>query len=454
MLAQHSDRSSASESSNGLIAGRYDILRPLGDGAFAVVYEALDRDLGRRVALKLFTSYAPDELELALREARAMARLNHPNVLSVHDIGEHRGTPFLAIEYAQTDLRRWLIAGSRDPNEILHLFCEAGRGLAAAHRADLVHHDFKPANVLLRTDGSAAVGDFGLARHLDSHDDICLDEDDEDEPSPRRGGYAVGTLRYIAPERLLGLHGDDRSDQFSFCVALWEGLAGQHPFFGSDAQRRYESIAAGASGTPRGPAHVVRALRRGLSLEAHDRFNSMDDLLAALEQPRRKSPVRWLRPVATTAMLSAVFLLGVGLSREAPALDVKITPTQELTADAAMDRAYDLAFNGAYGDSLGVVVAVMPIVREADAHYQREYLAKLEILGDLLSEADAHSQAAFMYAGGINLAKRLGDDTTAFEAKRSTATAKARRLTRAAAAADEGEGPGSGNGSSASPGGK
>jgi serine/threonine protein kinase len=247
---------------DGLIAGRFEIVRLLGDGSFAIVYEAIDRDLGRRVALKLFTSYVKDELEAALREARAMARLNHENVLAVHDIGEHRGTPFLAIEYAQMDLRRWLAGGNRDAASIMHLFGEAGRGLEAAHRAGLVHHDFNPANVLVRANGTIAVGDFGLARHLDTGDD-------EQEPEPEENQrYALGTLRYIAPERLRGFPGDERSDQFSFCVALWEALAKSHPFTGSDALRRLDSIARGPSGTiKRAPAHVVRALRRGLSAD-------------------------------------------------------------------------------------------------------------------------------------------------------------------------------------------
>jgi serine/threonine protein kinase len=413
----------------GLIAGRFEIVRPLGDGAFATVYEAIDHDLGRRVALKLFTSYAQDDIDSALREARAMARLNHENVLAVHDIGEHRGTPFLALEYAEMDLRRWLAAGAREGDEILHLFVEAGRGLAAAHRAGLVHHDFKSANVMLRANGCAAVGDFGLARYLDSHDG-------ESERGPSESGsYTFGTLRYIAPERLIGLPGDERSDQFSFCVALWEALARRHPFSGSSAQARYDSIAAGPSGSPRAASHVVKALRRGLSLEAYDRFETLDDLLEAITDPQHCRPLRWLhrglRPVLTATMLASVFVVGVGLSREAPALDVQVTPATVLTADAAMDHLRDLAFDGDNAAYVPALFNTLPVVRETSSSHQQAYLAQLEVLGDLLSEAGAHREASYTYAAAKNLAKDLGLDPTKFVDKRSQAQAKANRFTRA-----------------------
>lgn len=439
----------------GLIAGRFEVVRTLGDGAFAVVYEAIDRELGRRVALKLFNRYAPDELDLALREARAMAWINHANVLAVHDIGEHRGTPFLALEYAETDLHRWLSAGVRDPDTILALLIDAGRGLGAAHRAGLVHHDFKPANVMLRGDGSVAVGDFGLARHLDSQDG--------ESGEPSENDCTLGTLRYISPERLLGCVGDPRSDQFSFCVASWEALCGVHPFAGLDAQRRYESIAAGPSGSPRAPAHVVRALRRGLSLEPDARFSDMDELLAALEQPgrsrswwpshvrppkpsmrimpttasaRASGPARTsifararLRPALSFAALAGVFVLSLIASRDAPA-DPAI-PIMVLVADAGMDSARDLAFDDNPQLAISMLMEVLPIVRQTDRAYQHEYLAQLEVLGDLLAESGAHNQAAMAYAAGKSLARDLDVDPSTFMAKRSVAQAKANRKDRA-----------------------
>lgn len=417
------------------VAGRFEIVRLLGDGSFAMVYEAIDRDLGRRVALKLFTGYASDELESALREARAMARLNHENVIAVHDIGEHRGTPFLAMEYAEMDLRRWLAAGNREPAAIMHLFCEAGRGLEAAHRAGLVHHDFKPANVLLRANGTVAVGDFGLARHLDTADGEHETADGEAESDQslhaRETGlkYALGTLRYIAPERLRGFAGDERSDQFSFCVALWEALAGVHPFSGSDAERRLASISAGPKGTVRAPANVVRALRRGLSVDAYERFENMGELLAVFAEPDHCRPVRWLRrsarPLMTGGMLAGVFVLGVLISRDAPALDVTITPPAVLTADAAMAEARDAAFDRKFKDTVKVLIKTLPVVRETEPDKQLEYLAQVEVLGDLLHKQGAYGEAAAVYAAAVNLADDLHLDVTKYKNKRVVAQTRA-----------------------------
>jgi tRNA A-37 threonylcarbamoyl transferase component Bud32 len=411
-----------------LIGGRFEVVRTLGDGAFAIVYEAIDRELGRRVALKLFNCYAPEEVDLALREARAMARLNHANVLAVHDVGEHcaggRSTPFLALEYAETDLRRWLVAAARDPADILDVYIQAGQGLAAAHRAELVHHDFKPANVMLRPDGSVAVGDFGLARHLDSQD--------EDVAESSEGASALGTLRYISPERLLGRAGDPRSDQFSFCVALWEALAGEHPFMGLDAQRRYESIAAGPAGTPRAPAHVVRALRRGLSVEPTARFSNMDALLAALVQPARATTWRpshaVRRGALSIAALAGVLLFGVMASREAPADGS--TPIASMVADAGMDQAHALAFDGKHQQSIALLMQTMPYIRETDESHRHQYLAQIEVLGDLLSESGGHTQAAMTYAACKKLARDLDVDPSKFVEKRTLAQAKANRKVR------------------------
>jgi tRNA A-37 threonylcarbamoyl transferase component Bud32 len=449
-----SSNSSETPTTTGLIAGRFEVVRTLGDGAFAVVYEAIDRELGRRVALKLFNRYAADELDLAMREARAMARLNHANVLAVHDIGEHRGTPFLALEYAETDLQRWLTASGRDAASILALFVDAGHGLAAAHRAGLVHHDFKPANVMLRDDGSVAVGDFGLARHLDSQDEESVSSGESNERE-----FALGTLRYISPERLLGRVGDPRSDQFSFCVALWEALCGSHPFVGLDALRRYESIAAGPSGSPRAAAHVVRALRRGLSVDPTARFSNMDELLAELVQPMharswshawpRSWPVvslpssarvggptearsRGLRPALSIVALVGVFALGLMGSRDAPAEGE--TPVAVVLADMGMDSARDHAFDGNPQLALATLMQTMPIVRQTDEAHQYQYLAQLEVLGDLLAESDAHVQASMVYAAGKNLARDLDLDPTNFVTKRSLAQTKAEREARSAEA--------------------
>jgi serine/threonine protein kinase len=255
--------------------------------------------------------------------------------------------------------------------------------------------------------------------------------------------YALGTLRYIAPERLRGLPGDERSDQFSFCVALWEALAGKHPFHGSDAERRLASIAAGPSGTPRAPAHVVRALRRGLSEDAYERFETMGELLSALVEPDHCRPVRWLRhsarPILTGAMLVGVFALGVGLSREAPALDVTITPPAVLTADAAMDEARNAAFDRKYKDTVKTLIHAMPVIRETDPDKQLEYLAQVEVLGDVLYKQGAYIEAGTAYAAARKLARDLQLDATKYENKRAAAQARLVRKKAAESTATRGK---------------
>jgi len=404
---------------DGLIGDRFEVVRTVGDGSFATVFEAVDIDLGRRVAVKLFDGLGDDSLGAALREARAMARVNHENVLSVHDIGQHRGTPFLAIEFAETDLRRWLARERRDPAQILQLFVEAGTGLAAAHAAGLIHRDFKPANVMVRRNGTVAVGDFGLAHHLESRE--LLDE----------GGCALGTLRYICPERLLGDPGDARGDQFSFCLALWEALAERDPFCGGGhAQARYEAILSGPVGQPRAPAHVVRALRRGLDPEPERRFDDMAALLEALTCPAAQRRRKLVRPALSSALLAGVFLLGVFVSREAPALDVDLQPSPELIADAGLDFARDRSFDGQCMDSVKALMNLMPSVREASVAYQDKFRVELEVLAKVQVEAQDYKCATMTYAAAINLAQDLNVDTTALSAKKSAASAKAREAIR------------------------
>ncbi|NVB41283.1 serine/threonine protein kinase [Pseudenhygromyxa sp. WMMC2535] len=413
------------------IAGRFEVLGLLGDGSFATVYEAIDRNLDRRVALKLFTGYAENEIELALREARAMAKLDHVNVLIVHDVGEHEGTPFLALEFAHTDLRRWLTKERPHPDLILARFIEAGRGLAEAHRAGLVHHDFKPANVMIRANGCAAVGDFGLARYLDSTDDRGGRGIRRQAGSSSYCSHAFGTLRYIAPERLLGELGDTRSDQFSFCVALWEALADAGPFEGADAESRYASITAGPRGTPRAPAHVQRALRRGLSPVPSDRYASMDALLDAIRpRPARRELLRrGLGGLSTAAVLTSVFVLGFGLSREAPALDIG-EPPEVLTIRSAVAHAREL---GEAEPRLAVdtVTSIMPTLAKVDPAVQRDLVPRIEALGDDLDAAGAYVEAHRAYVLALALAKRAGlpsADTGRLKAKHSTSQARARRI--------------------------
>ncbi|HEX8113371.1 MAG TPA: serine/threonine-protein kinase, partial [Kofleriaceae bacterium] len=231
----------------GANLGRYRLERELGAGAMGVVHAAFDPDLERRIALKVLrgataTTQARDRL---LREARAMARLSHPNVVTVHEVGTAGGRDFVAMELIHGEtLAEWLRAQPRPPAAILDAFLAAGRGLAAAHAAGIVHRDFKPHNVLRSRDGRIVVTDFGLAREahgapapaLDATLPLGAEITAGGSSSPLAGltvtGSLLGTPAYMAPEQWSGGAVTPATDQFAFCVALWEALAGQRPYPG------------------------------------------------------------------------------------------------------------------------------------------------------------------------------------------------------------------------------
>jgi eukaryotic-like serine/threonine-protein kinase len=271
----------------GEVLGRYVISGGLGAGGMGVVYAAEDPRLGRRVALKLLRSARADaagERQARLeREAQAMARLSHPNVLPVFDMGVEGGQVFLAMELVEgSNLAEWLRQRERPWREVLGLFLEAGRGLAAAHRAGLVHRDFKPANVLVGTDGRPRVTDFGLVRVDAAWEEAgaALAAGDS-ERTLTRAGSVPGTPAYMSPEQLAGHPVDARGDQFSFCVALYEALNGVRPF-AADAPAESRWRLRRSERSPRLPGRVRAALARGLALEPAERFASMEALLDAL----------------------------------------------------------------------------------------------------------------------------------------------------------------------------
>lgn len=308
---------------------RYVILDELGRGGMAVVHAAFDRQLGRRVAIKLMR---PDRAsavgrERLLREARALAQLRHPNVVDVFDVGEDRGEVFLAMELVEgPSLRGWLAAGPRSRAAILAMFLGAGRGLAAAHAARLVHRDFKPDNVLVDQDGAPRVADFGLARAvLDIETGESPTVDDEAPPTDpgaaaatpmatpalTRAGAVVGTPGYMAPEVLRGEPATAASDQFAFAVSLAEALTGARPFAGDDPPALVAAIERGKpalSGVK--PPWLRAVLARALAARPADRFPSMTALVDALDR-RRRTP--WV--VAGVAAVAAAAVIGVGATR-------------------------------------------------------------------------------------------------------------------------------------------
>ncbi len=296
----------------GARMGRYELRSVLGAGGMGVVFEAIDPELDRAVAVKVLLSRAGglDSAGAARlrREGVTMARLTHPNVIRVYDVGVAMGHVFVAMELVRgCTLADWVARSRRSPEEIIAAYVQAGRGLAAAHDAGLVHRDFKPQNVLVGDDGRVLVTDFGLAREVGAEETI---EPGTTLRSPAgsvtRTGEVLGTPGYMAPEQALGGVIDARADQFSFCVALWRALGGSAPRELATATgtaspwlSRFDET-SGASV----PARIRGALLRGLELAPKRRFASMHELLARLEPPRPR-PRAWPWALAAAGILAA-----------------------------------------------------------------------------------------------------------------------------------------------------
>jgi tetratricopeptide (TPR) repeat protein len=301
--------------------GRYTVLKAAGAGGMGVVYVAYDTELDRKLAIKLLH---PDPFGEAdgprqgrlLREAQAMAKISHPNVLQVFESGTHAGRVFLALEFidGQT-LEGWLAARPRRWREVVEVFLQAGRGLQAAHAAGLVHRDFKPANVLVDRSDRARVMDFGLARAAGPAPSTAPAEPlGGNTPSLlhdplTRTGAVMGTPLYMAPEQHLVGDVDGRTDEFAFCVALYEALWGQRPFPGDGLHALALSVVQGrVREPPRGrgvPNWLRRVVLRGLQVDPAARYPDMGALLADLGRDRAAQRRRWLLGLGVAASLGA-----------------------------------------------------------------------------------------------------------------------------------------------------
>jgi eukaryotic-like serine/threonine-protein kinase len=408
----------------GASIGRYVVLGLVGRGAMGEVYAAYDPELDRKLAVKLLRArVGADDLTTAegkarlLREAQAIARLSHPNVIVVHDVGSFGDRVFVAMEFVEGNtVGYWLLAAKRSWKEVLRVFMDAGRGLAAAHASQLVHRDFKVENVMLGRDGQVRVMDFGLARRVaNSLDDADgdpgtgvpraaaptgsgrnrlgaptavppvipgdhalmetrvlaptpggrrspsaaalpaavtdLDATNPVGPPGRRvtGGRAdvsvqtslsaeltqtgamIGTPAYMAPEQFDGHPADERSDQFSFCVALYEGLYGERPFSGKSVAELSENVRRGTVAAPpdasRVPNWLRRVVVRGLRVQPSERWPSMDSLLAALQ----KDPgVTWRRWALVAASVAGIVAIGAAARRQGAR---ESRPTCQVNAD-------------------------------------------------------------------------------------------------------------------------
>jgi hypothetical protein len=317
----------------GARVGRYVILELVGRGGMGEVYAAYDPRLDRKIALKLLHETAAGHgatgraaQERLLREAQSIARLSHPNVVVVHDAGaiddESRGVRvYLAMEFIEGQtLAAWLAEAPRSWRAIRDVFVAAAEGLRAAHDAGLVHRDFKPQNVMIARDGSVRVMDFGLAHDASEAADgdaAALDlAHSEARPSLdtialTRSGILLGTPLYMAPEQFLARATDARTDQFGFCVALYEALCGERPFPSDSLSTLVREVVAGRVREPpmkaRVPAFLRKILLRGLQADPASRYPSMQELIAAV----RVDPGRRRRTVAIGTALAMAGLIAV-----------------------------------------------------------------------------------------------------------------------------------------------
>jgi tetratricopeptide (TPR) repeat protein len=326
----------------GSVVDRYTLLEKVGAGGAGWVYSAYDAKLDRKVALKVLRRRSEEYEALLMREARAMARLSHPNVVAVFDTGVIGERVYLAMEFVHGgSLRRWQRSARRGWREVVRAYIEAGHGLSAAHAAGLVHRDFKPDNVLVTEEGAVKVADFGIARSFEERKPVEVPiVEPAEPPSPADApptipppldsvpsgdvlsadmtlqGTLRGTVGYMAPEQFLNETIDARTDQFAFCVSLYEALYGERPFPGSTAEEVSAATLLGVvREAPNGsdiPARIRRILVRGLQRDRERRYSSMEALIDDL----LRDPARLRARLALVALsVGALAATGVWAQR-------------------------------------------------------------------------------------------------------------------------------------------
>ncbi|PRQ09704.1 Serine/threonine-protein kinase PrkC [Enhygromyxa salina] len=392
-LASVPNRATAVAPDEAVRIGRYPILRKLGEGGMGVVFAGYDEQLDRKVAIKLLRRRYQDRVAgLRLeREGQALARLSHPNVVQIYELGEHQGAVFVAMEFVVGEtLRAWL-AGSTTPDAghdsghdwraIATVLRQAGAGLAAAHAAELVHRDFKPDNVIVGADGRVRVLDFGLVREAggqpDAPDDPASAEQLDDMRSLTRSGAIMGTPGYMAPEQFHAHTCDALTDQFAFCVVAFEGLFGHRPFVGDNLAALRERVASGAiepiRDGSRVPARLRAAILRGLSVDPSARWPDMPTLLAeldrALDPGRRRRRLGWAAGVV--AVIASAAVTAGSLSAE-PTLCVFTTSALAGTWDDPRRDALAAAFAAR---SLPSAERALPLVEGALDRWRAQWLA-------------------------------------------------------------------------------
>jgi tetratricopeptide (TPR) repeat protein/tRNA A-37 threonylcarbamoyl transferase component Bud32 len=400
--------------------GRFVVLNKIGAGGLGIVYAAYDPKLDRRVAIKVV--HRRPELGLdthrVLREAQALARLSHPHVVAVHEVGEHQGGLFIAMELVEgLTLGEWASA-PHDWRTALQPLLDAARGLAAAHRAGIVHRDFKPANVIVGHDGRARVLDFGLARGATSAGALAIAPSHSAlDLQLTQSGTLLGTPAYLAPEQWRHDAIDARADQWAFCVTALEVLWGRRPFEGRDANALREHVLAGTIDKPNNrraiPQAAERVLLRGLAVDPADRHADLEKLIAALERAVKppRHLVRW--GLLGLALLVIGAVAGVGISLGArTSVDtgaIELAAQQARAAAAAGHYVYPPSDAPEADTAYAKLVALEAMTggNAEQAHQQAavlrdEFAAALVELGDAYwARDDARPFAIDFYAAAL-----------------------------------------------------
>ena len=305
---------------------RYALLAKLGAGGNGVVYRAYDPKLRREVAIKLLDPSrilgvaAEAASKRLVREAQAIAQLSHPNIVSVHDVGSTEdGQVFMVMELVEGQtLAEWIRRDQHDWRAAVDVFGQAGRGLASAHAAGVIHRDFKPANAIIGDDGVVRVLDFGLAVLADDDPSPgeALSESPASDEKLTETGMVMGTPAYMSPEHRGGADVDERSDQFSYCVAFFEALYGRRPFPRTSLETARVDLPQDAARAV--PTWLQRVVLRGLDRDPDRRWPSMDALLTALARDQGRTQRRGLAVAAVGATAIVGAAIAYAATRETP----------------------------------------------------------------------------------------------------------------------------------------
>ncbi|MEM6990835.1 MAG: tetratricopeptide repeat protein [Myxococcota bacterium] len=322
----HGARDGAAAPARGEHVGRYVLEEEIGRGGMGVVFAARDPRLDRRVAVKILRRRdrgARKDARLR-REARVLARLSHPNIVQVYDVGSWDGRTFVTMALIEgVDLRTWVQRRARPWATVLSAFIDAGTGLAAAHRAGVIHRDFKLSNVMVTPTGQAVVLDFGLAFEwvAAAHDATPAGEpasydgmpsDDQSRLTRTGAGVIMGTPPYMSPEQHVGEPVTAASDQYSFCIALYEALYGRRVFTGNLMELRDAKLAGLDAAhafpllVPRLPRRIEQAIVRGLGPDPAARWPSMAELLAELAPTQRSHRRAWIVAAAAAGVTAII----------------------------------------------------------------------------------------------------------------------------------------------------